>query len=67
MTQEWIADRVQPPSEASGSLATEMTKRATQEERVSSCFKLTDRNNPENVALGTTRKRGGRGGTSICA
>ncbi|KAL4071177.1 kinase-like domain-containing protein [Scleroderma yunnanense] len=31
--QEWIADRVQPPSEASGSLATEMTKRATQEER----------------------------------
>ncbi|KAI9461114.1 hypothetical protein HD554DRAFT_2206776 [Boletus coccyginus] len=31
--QEWIADRVQPPSEASGSLATQMTKRATQEER----------------------------------
>ncbi|KAF9218926.1 Serine/threonine-protein kinase [Gyrodon lividus] len=31
--QEWIADHVQPPSEASGSLATEMTKRATQEER----------------------------------
>ncbi|KAF8124132.1 kinase-like domain-containing protein [Boletus edulis] len=31
--QEWIADRVQPPSEASGSLATEMTKRANQEER----------------------------------
>ncbi|KAG9310494.1 hypothetical protein JVU11DRAFT_9640, partial [Chiua virens] len=31
--QEWIAERVQPPSEASGSLATEMTKRATQEER----------------------------------
>ncbi|KAG8220630.1 kinase-like domain-containing protein [Butyriboletus roseoflavus] len=33
MAQEWIADRVQPPSEASGSLATEMTKRAIQEER----------------------------------
>lgn len=31
--QEWIADHVQPPSEASGSLATEMTRRATQEER----------------------------------
>ncbi|KIJ60152.1 hypothetical protein HYDPIDRAFT_139699 [Hydnomerulius pinastri MD-312] len=31
--QEWIADHVQPPSEASGSLATEMTKRATQEEQ----------------------------------
>ncbi|KAF8421714.1 kinase-like domain-containing protein [Boletus edulis BED1] len=31
--QEWIADWVQPPSEASGSLATEMTRRANQEER----------------------------------
>ncbi|KAF8839726.1 Serine/threonine-protein kinase [Paxillus ammoniavirescens] len=31
--QEWIAEHVQPPSEASGSLATEMTKRATQEEQ----------------------------------
>ncbi|KIJ08240.1 hypothetical protein PAXINDRAFT_18613 [Paxillus involutus ATCC 200175] len=31
--QERITDRVQLPSEASGSLATEMTKRATQEEQ----------------------------------
>ncbi|KIJ09198.1 hypothetical protein PAXINDRAFT_17707 [Paxillus involutus ATCC 200175] len=31
--QEWITDHVQPPSEASGSLATEMTKRTTQEEQ----------------------------------
>ncbi|KAI6125176.1 kinase-like domain-containing protein [Pisolithus croceorrhizus] len=31
--QEWIAERIKPPSEASGSLATEMTKRATQEEQ----------------------------------
>ncbi|KIN99309.1 hypothetical protein M404DRAFT_155391 [Pisolithus tinctorius Marx 270] len=31
--QEWIAERIKPPSEPSGSLATEMTKRATQEEQ----------------------------------
>ncbi|KAG6328876.1 hypothetical protein ID866_10215, partial [Astraeus odoratus] len=31
--QEWISDHVQPPSEASGSLATEMTRRAIQEEQ----------------------------------
>ena len=42
MAQEWIADRVQPPSEASGSLATEMTKRATREERVGLCFMSID-------------------------
>ncbi|KIJ08007.1 hypothetical protein PAXINDRAFT_89516 [Paxillus involutus ATCC 200175] len=36
--QERITDRVQLPSEASGSLATEMTKRATQEEQVSITF-----------------------------
>ncbi|KAI6046986.1 kinase-like domain-containing protein [Pisolithus marmoratus] len=31
--QEWIAERIKPPNETSGSLATEMTKRATQEEQ----------------------------------
>ncbi|KAI5992946.1 kinase-like domain-containing protein [Pisolithus albus] len=31
--QEWIAKSIKPPSEASGSLATEMTRRATQEEQ----------------------------------
>lgn len=62
-----MADRVQPPSEASGSLATEMTKRAIQEERVGLCFKLVDRNGSNNVALGTTRKGGGRGRASVSA
>ncbi|EIW85919.1 hypothetical protein CONPUDRAFT_114006 [Coniophora puteana RWD-64-598 SS2] len=31
--QEWIADNIRPPQEASGSLAYEMVKRATEEER----------------------------------
>ncbi|KAH7905298.1 kinase-like domain-containing protein [Hygrophoropsis aurantiaca] len=31
--QEWIADHIRPPVEVSGSLATEMTKRASEQER----------------------------------
>jgi len=31
--QEWLADHIHPPIEASGSLATEMTRRAIEEER----------------------------------
>jgi eukaryotic translation initiation factor 2-alpha kinase 4 len=38
-TQEWISDNVSPPIEVPGSLATEMKKRASDEERVSySCL-----------------------------
>jgi translation initiation factor 2-alpha kinase 4 len=39
--QEWLADHVHPPTEASGSLATEMTKRAIEEERVFHCHYFT--------------------------
>lgn len=57
--QEWLADHVHPAIESSGSLATEMTKRALEEEKVLS--PLLSYRNVLKSGSGTKATRGGRG------